>query len=299
MLKTALVISTLFGASVVALAEGTTTSTAPAAPAVANASVATPAAAPADTIWLERLKVTYVAVLDGPPISALDSNYRTDAGTGFRDEGAPLGVRNDISVMYPINKKVTFGPVLRFAFRAVPEGKNALNDPYIKLGTSNILSESGDFTMPAQIRWGFPWSSSSQKKEQVGYAVGRLIPTYAVPNTKFTFNFDAILKANIFKRNTTAPGATGPNDFSMYGSLGGGYQALENVSLNLGYNVGANHEMGQALTTLNNDGTSIQPGLDWDIFKNVTLSPSVYIMTGNRVSSDTTVTELGLTWKLM
>lgn len=287
-----------------ALADGTTTTA-----TVPQTSTAAAPAVTAEPAWYQKLKVTSLTYFDGPPVGALDSHFQTahglarediatGAAPGYLDPSSPVGFREYFSVAMPFGESSKIEPVIPFKIKAYPESANALGDIYFKLANSKYATFGGA-NLYSDLRVYLPTSDGSKAKG-LNLALGtKQNLTYAVPDTKWTLGTIGVAKFSFYE--VAGPRIDGKvkKDIELTLVPNVSYQALANLSIDVGYELDGNHMSGQSLFEYNSDGTYLEPGITWDISSSLSFNPYVDIFTGDRIATDTMLVGAAVTWKLM
>ena len=290
--KTVITLATslIAGSVQAAVSQGSTTASANAAAAQSKASASE--AAPS---LLKRLSASYDATLFGGRITDPLAATMPDS-EGVNDVSSPIYVKNYLSANYKINDNMKIGPVLYWKNYPKNYGKRMgeLQDPYIKLGHSSLISKGG-FNLAADIRAAAPVSVASQTGNLITYLRSKQIASYQLPQSRFSITNTTSVYQYIY--SDTTGGKSLLND--LYEGLSLDYKVSSKITVGVLYEMDAVRSAGTSFWNYTNAGTDLEPNLSWDITPSINFNPFLDIKTGGKIKADTTQVGFNLSVKLL
>ncbi len=253
-------------------------------------STTTPAAA-APSIK-DVLDIKYVNRLDGAAVTNPLSSRVPDLNVGRGSETDLVNLENYLGVAYKAAPDVLLGAVMNFALSPVQNHEFTMKDPYLKASHGKLIN-SGAFNVYADLRLGPGVSTKSRANNQMAFVMSKQNTTYDIPDTRLTVGAITLAKVNLFKGSLL----DGQKDLNLEAFPNVGYKILPNLSAVMGYDMNASHVRSSG--GLVSDGTSLQPGIDWDITPAINFNPYLDIKTGNRIAADTTTMGFWFTARLL
>jgi len=241
---------------------------------------------------VDKLKASYSATFYGPSITNPVGSLQPDSWTG--DGSSPLVLKNKVYLGYKFTKDIALGPVFYWK-NYTREKQFILQDPYVKL-THNKLYTNDKFNIYGELDVSAPVSTQSRNDKLITSVTGRLDPSYQIGSSRFSLYMCAAATANIYAASTPAKTAGKLNRYTFYAGPALNYQIRSNLTAFVLYELNAKYTNANGFE---DDGTDLEPGISWDITKNLNFSPALDIKTGNRISLGTTSFIASLSWKLL
>jgi hypothetical protein len=119
--------------------------------------------------------------------------------------------------------------------------------------------------------------------------------SYAIPNSRWTLGLVTFAQG-VFYGPSRATGAT---RLKYLAEPSVSYQITPTLAANLTYDLLVVNPYNSTLTTMTSPHTLLFPSISWDATKWLSLEPTLYITSGERVSMDTTVFNLTATMTIL
>ncbi len=244
---------------------------------------------------IDKLTISYLNVFYGPSLAKPIARVQPDANTGALDPTSPLLMKNFLGVGYKINDRLTVTPTFYWLYEPVTPHTFTIRDPYVRLSNSKLLTR-GDFNLAADVRVAAPVSDASRDVNRITTIASKQIASYEMG--KLTAG---VVSYGAFHLQTKSQNSAGKGvkNLEFYAGPNVEYKLLPTLSVTLLYELGMSHLQGTSLSSFNNDGTDLEPGLSWDITPSINFSPFLDFKTGQRVAADTTTLGAVFTWKLL
>ncbi len=250
---------------------------------------------------VDKISMSYLGVFYGPAINHL-SSYQP-LSEGGDDLDSPQMLESLLNTGYKLNDKVTAGVGVAFWYRPImgdefrtshqTEGAFVMKDPFLKVSHSKVLSR-GNLNIAGDLRAYVPATEPSRKANLITGLRSTQATNYQIPDSRWSFGADSMIRANIFGSNASATA----KDLVLYFGPHVDFQINPKLSTTLLYEVNGFHKKGESLLSINNGGTDIASGLNWDVSPRVSISPFLNMYpTSLRLSS--TSLNVVLTAKLL
>jgi hypothetical protein len=253
---------------------------------------------------IDKITASYLNVLYGPAIMSpregmgrFRAGYLPDTDSGANNTDSRVFTKNYLSLGYKLSDTLTVGPVAYWAWYPVGAQDYQIRDPYIKLGNSKFLSR-GNLKMTADLRLAAPVAQNSRNNGMITYLMSKQITSYSIPSTRLTAGLTTYALARFHGTGTKGVANEKRNDIEAYAGPSLDYQVASNLTAGVLYEVSAAHTVGQGFN-FNNDGTNLEPNLNWDVTPNVNFNPWLDIAVGKRIAGDTTTFGAALTLKIL
>ncbi len=263
---------------------------------------------------LDKIAVTYVNAFSGPAVTSLGSNFQASKLDGTTDLGSPLLFENTLGATYKLTDHIKVGPTFYWQYKT--GGQNNLlmgGDSYVK-ASHNALITQGTYTMTGEARYYVPITEASRDKRSMGSV--RLIQNqnYDIPNTKWSVGVYTFVQKYFYNQYEAGKGFKGTAPWSLRAYVGPSvtYAITDSVQASLLYEATSrlrfgksvfsgweNPNVGDALSDPRAPSTDIEPSVNWDITKSISLNPYLDIPVSGRVALDTTTINANFIWKLL
>lgn len=253
---------------------------------------------------LKNFSMSLLSIYNGSAIATPFSSLQPDTyGVQKNADGTPtkgpVNLENYLSLSQKLADGITLGAVVPFIIVPVREGDNSIGNPYARLANGKLISQ-GNFNLAADLRLGVPMSNAAQKDNLLTYFRSKQTTTYAIPNTRWTPGLISSARYWMYRDATIADGKGGTVnktiwDFAAIPNID--YQISPSTSANIAYEMDGIVNAGTGWAS---DGTSLSAGVSWDATGWLNINPSLEFATStNRVTANTTVGKLALTFKLL
>jgi hypothetical protein len=239
----------------------------------------------------EVTTLTYSGVYRGAPLGNLGSTLQPKVN-GDLDETSPQSIENLVTAGYKINKDWMIGVLGHFYYfpigNPVGTGQDVqMLDPALIINKSNLftygnLKINGRFTAQA------PLTSADYlvPNELASAMTTTFISTFEVPNTSLTLGIFSYIRGYV----PTSDALDTVRTYKLYVAPNANYQLTQNVALTLWVDlVQASRYGGSGIVNLANDPIDIEPGVNWDITKNISINPIINIYPSNPTLASTSL----------
>ena len=240
---------------------------------------------------IDRLKLSYSTTLITGAVTSPLSSLQPNVDTGEEDPGAPVMMKNYVTFGYKLNGDMAVTGTLYWKHFA-RERQLTFQDPYVKL-THSKLYRKGNFNLYGELKLAPGITTRSSTAGRVMAITPCLIPSYDLPNSKFSLSLVTSAVFGLF----TSDGAG--DDLELYMGPQIDYKIKKNVSLFVLYELDSIKAKGTSLSALHGNFADLEPGVSWDITPRMNLTPLLNISTGNKVALDTTQLLVSFTYKLL
>lgn len=238
------------------------------------ASTSTATSAATGRSIMDQLYLSYFATFHGPNLDNPGSS-RTVKNDGTLDPKSSVNFDGDITAAYLVAPSIGVGPYIPFLASPVRGNGLTLGDVGIKLFDKKTVNSNG-FTLATNIILQAPTSDYSQdRKMQYGIKTTPSI-RYVFPNSRFSTGAFTEAKAYV--------GAKKGKDFKLWAGPWVNYKVSPNFSLNMLYEMEADHFPGKPDFDFTSVLTDLQPGVVWNITPKVLVNPFLQIYTGEKIT---------------
>lgn len=257
---------------------------------------------------LDKIAVTYVNAFTGPAVTSLGSMYQASKLDGTTDTTTPLLFENTLGAIYKLTDHIKIGPTFYWQYK-VGGVDNLLmgGDSYVKV-SHNALITKGAYTLTGEARYYVPITEASRDKRSMGAIRVIQNQNYDIPNTKWSVGVYSFVQKYFYNQYEAGKGFKGTAPWSLRAYVGPSvtYAITDSVQAALLYEATARVRFGKSVFSgwenPNPDGapsTDIEPSVNWDITKSISLNPYLDIPVSGRVALDTTTINANFIWKLL
>jgi hypothetical protein len=233
----------------------------------------------------------YYGIFFGPSIKSPKAYQPSPAGGYNRDY--PLIMRNYLGLSYGLAQDVVITPTAFWTWRPVMGQQLTLQDPFVRLSWGNII-DTEHFNLYADIRTHLGVSSASRKNDlRVGLQNFQALSFVPDPDLNLVLSVYGSIRYNFFGKHGNG------NDLELYLAPHLSYRFLPNLAFTLLYEMQAVHPFGASVGSLENDGTDLEPGIQWDISPTLTINPYINLYPGNKLNLQTSSIGMTVTWNIL
>lgn len=211
----------------------------------------------------------------------------TDMGA---DDSAFVSVDNSLTGGYKLNDKTSVSASLNFMWNATAAEKAGLNpditlnDPSLKISRAKLISQ-GAFSFDIDGRAYLPFGDGTWAKKH------QYLSLRSTQNASYELGRWTLGAATYVRWYGYGPGkeSAGTN-FKVYAGPNVNYQISPTVSAFVLYEMVGLHSQQTSFTNWSNGGTDLEPGVSWDVTKNINLSPYLNMYPGGKFLSLDTMT---------
>ncbi len=225
--------------------------------------------------WRERLNLTLNSSINGPSLGAID-------------EVSSISTQNTFVASYALERG--WGVSTAFNFRYQPATSEAgLLDPWVQLANFQLVNRKG-LSGGAFVRLIAPASPFSQSQNLMGRARIGLGGSYQFPKSRLSAGLFAFTQYHAY---TVDPGPDATR-MLLFAEPSLSFQATPTLSFSLLYDMGVQDFMHAPILRFGGASTGLIPALSWSPLSWLRVEPSLFLDTGNRISWDTTRTNLSI-----
>jgi hypothetical protein len=226
---------------------------------------------------LDNVYASYFGVYHGAPLSDL-GNARTVDSQGKLSKSQSIYFDSELTTAYMVTPDIGVGPVVPFFITPVRGEGLTLGDVGVKAFNKRTYSANGLSVYTNLILQAPTSSYSSQRGMTLGVKTTPNL-RYNVPASRFTFGAWTEAKSYL--------GVTSGKAFKLYAAPYANYRLTSNLSLNLEYEMEADHMVGKPSFDFTSYQTDLEPGVVWNITQHISVNPYLMLFTGNTINSDT------------
>ena len=229
---------------------------------------------PNPSSFMNDLYLSYFAIYHGPNMAKLDSPYSVDA-KGKPNSRQVMNLDSEITAAYMLTPTTGIGPVVPFLLYTALGNGASLGDVGIKAFNKNTV-KTANLSANTNIILQLPTNDYS-KARNMKFAV-KTTPNlrYNIPNSRFTIGSWTEAKAYL--------GVEQAKTFKLWAGPYVNYQLSPNLSLNLGYEIEANHMLHASTFDFTMYQNDFIPGFIYMITPKIILNPYVQIFTGENIT---------------
>jgi hypothetical protein len=231
----------------------------------------------------EKTVLNYFGIFRGGPLNSV-SNSQQPSVNGALTPTNPISVENSITGGYKINKDLMVGVLGHFMYypAGYPSGTGhdlQMLDPALLIQKNNLYKTGG---LTINGRFLFAPALTQGDYLVPNHLAAALTPTiifnYEVANTGLNIGLFTYYRFYI----PNASAASDVRTYKIYAAPTLNYQLAKNLAATLWVDlVQASRYGGTSAFNLANDPIDIEPGINWDITKNISLNPILNIYPSN------------------
>ena len=241
----------------------------------------------------EKVMLNYFGTYRGSSLSHLGDSLTPDA-KGIPDKDTPQHIESVVTAGFRVNKDLMVGIMAHFynyPGAAKPSSNSAgfqMYDPAIAVFQSNLIN-NGPFKLNGRLITYIPLTSVDilQREHQAVAISPTFIATYDVPRTPLTIGIWSYLRAYI----PTADAVANARTYKIYIAPNLNYQLTRTLAATLWVDlVQAARTKGTGFFSgIDNAAVDIEPGISWDVTKNITINPLINIYPGSLTLAATSI----------
>ncbi len=243
---------------------------------------------------MDQVYLSYFGTFNGPGLMNLDNPNALNANGSLTDHKTAFGHINfdsEVTAAYLITPTIGVGPVIPFIFFPTQGYGAILGDLGLKAFSKKFYT-APNLNVYANIIFQVPTSDGS-KLNEMDFAI-KTTPNvrYMIPNSRYTVGAWTEAKAYLGVKDRAKA-------FKLYADPYVNYQLSPAFSLNLGFEMEANHfaNVDKALD-FKMVKSDLQPGFIYMVTPKVFLNPFLQVFTTEKISLDRTALSATLTASL-
>ena len=235
--------------------------------------------------------LNYTNVLYGPSLKN-PSSYQPQTD-GNPDLSRPVYMKNFLSATYGINENWAITGTGYWLYRPVLGQQLILQDPFVRLSDASVFRTKWGMNLYSDARVHFGVTSESRSADFYTGLQNFNYLSYQPDEGRFVFGLRASARYNFFGRRGSG------NDTEFYLAPEANFRMAPKWALTLLYEMGASHLYGDPNDRVGNDGTDLQPGIEWDPTPDIVVNPYVTMLTGGKVNLSSTSVGMFFTWSFL
>lgn len=238
----------------------------------------------------EKLALTYLGTYNGASILNLSNSLQPNVD-GTPDFSSPQSLDSLITVGYKLEKNIMMGIVGRFMYYPIgnPTGTGHTIqglDPALTFSKSNLITQ-GNFNLSAKLNFNLPVSQYDflTPRHLATAFTPAAILNYDIPSTVLSVGLFTFVRGYI-------PTANSPDNvrtYKLYFGPNANFQFSKTLAATLWVDIEFNHNRGTGFFAYDNVPVDIQPGINWDISKNISINPVLNIYPSNMTLAATSL----------
>jgi hypothetical protein len=240
----------------------------------------------------QTISANYFALFYGPGVQGGNFDYQPSPTGGGSDPTRPVTLKNFLGVSYNLTDKLAITPTAYWTYQPAAIGSPfVMRDPFIRFSDSSVFFADG-LNLYSDVRVHMPVTSYSRSLDlRSGFQTVHAL-NYMFPESRFSAGLYGSARYNVF-----GPQGVG-NDVELYLGPNVSYQLTPALAITTLYEMNAAHVYGSS-GSLVSDGTDLQPGVSWDITKEVNFNPYLNFNTGGNLGLAETSVGAMLSVKLL
>ncbi len=233
---------------------------------------------------VEKAALSYFGIYRGGGLNDL-GNSANPTVSGNPDPTSPQGIENLITTGYKLDQNRMIGVITHFSYYPFlsPQGSDRrfqMLDPILMLSQANIINKKG-FKLSTRLNIFLPLSKDDILLQQnLAAAISpTLILNYDVPGSSLSLGIYSYLRGYIPTQNS----AVNALSYKIYVAPNASYQISKTVAATLWVDViqAVRTQNTGFISGIQNTPVDIEPGINWDITKNISINPIINIYPGN------------------
>jgi hypothetical protein len=234
----------------------------------------------------------YFGLYKGSPLNDI-TNPRQPMSSGDVDPSGPQSVESLLTLGYKITPDWVVGVVGHFLYfpvgKPVGTGQNIqMLDPMLLIQKNNLVN-SGGFRLNGKLTVYLPLSSGDTlQSNKLATAISpTLMASYDVPNTQLTLAAFGYLRGYV----PTGGSSDDALIYRLYFAPNLSYQLSKSVAATLWVDLlsASRYRGSHFLLGMGTDTVDVQPGMSWDITKNININPVLNIYPSNPTLASTSI----------
>jgi hypothetical protein len=235
--------------------------------------------------------MNYTNILYGPSLGDTSSYQPTSEGNA--DPDRPVFMKNFLSASYGFAEKWAVTGTAYWWHRPVLGQEFTMQDPFIRVSNASVYS----------TRWGLNFYSDFRVHPGITDAsreADRLFGVQSFNYVSYQPNYGRFLAAIRASARYNQYGRHGVGtDAEFYLAPEMNYRINRKLAVTLLYEMGSSHQFGDDATYFTNDGTDLEPGIEWNPTPSIVVNPYLTILTGGKVSLASTSFGMFFTWNFL
>ncbi|MDR3607012.1 MAG: hypothetical protein P4M08_06485 [Oligoflexia bacterium] len=239
-----------------------------------------------DYLNLDRFYVSYFGTYHGSDLSQIGKPYQADQnGNKSRN---PMDFDSELTTAYMVTPDIGVGPYMQF--HITPVMGQGVGVDYLGVKTFDKKTIAVDhFTMYSNLILEAPTNTYDINRGVFGAVKTTPFVRYDFPRSRFSVGSWSELK--------DYAGAGSGKMYKVYVDPYVNYQLTSGISLNLSYEMEADHFHGTSGLSLYE--SDFQPGVLFNVTKKILVNPYLQFFTNNRLTADTTAVGAVITARVL
>lgn len=235
--------------------------------------------------------MNYTNIFYGPSVQNPTSYQPQSDGTP--DPTRPIFMKNFLSAAYAISDPMAITATAYWWYRPVLGQSLTMQDPFIRVSYASIVHTQWGLDLYSDLRVHAGVTPDSRAANFLTGFQNFSYLTYQPNNWRFIAALRASARYNVY--GTDGYGT----DEEYYLAPEVNFRIHPKFALTLLYEMGASHQHGDKPSYITNDGTDLEPGLEWDPTPDVVVNPYLTLLTGGNVGWKSTSVGMFFTWSFL
>jgi hypothetical protein len=240
----------------------------------------------------EKVALTYFGIYRGASVSDPGSSLQPGVN-GAPDPTSPLSIESYVTTGYKFDKDWMAGVTTHFFYfpvgSPVGTGQNIqMRDPSLVVSRANLV-DSGGLKIKGLFYAALPLTSADflLPRSYLTSFSPTIIATYDVPKTKLSLGVYSYLTAYIPSASTP----DGTRAYKLYAAPFASYPMVKNVQATLWVDLVQVTRNGGTgfISGMNNDLMDLEPGINWDVNRYLSVNPILNIYPSNLTLASTSI----------
>lgn len=232
--------------------------------------------------------MNYTNILYGPSIGESSSYQPTREG--LPDKSRPVFMKNFLSASFGFAEQWAVTATAYWWHRPVLGQEFTVQDPFIRVSNSSLLSTDWGLNLYSDLRLHPGVTDASRQADQIFGVQSFNYVSYEPGWGGLLTALRASARYNVHGRQGTG------TDAEFYLAPEVNYRFNDQLAFTLLYEMGASHEFGDDATYFTNDGTDLEPGVEWNPTPDIVVNPYVTLHTGGKITLASTSVGMFFTW---
>jgi hypothetical protein len=219
--------------------------------------------------------MNYTNIFYGPSVQS-PSSYQPQSD-GTPDTTRPIFMKNFLSAAYNLSDPVAITATAYWWYRPVLGQQLSMQDPFARISHASIINTSWGLNLYSDLRVHAGVTPDSRAANMLTGFQNFSYLTYQPGNGRLIMALRASARYNVY-----GSGGYG-TDEEYYLAPELNYRVHSKLALTMLYEMGSSHQHGDAPGYITNDGTDLEPGVEWDPTPDIVVNPYLTLLTGGSI----------------
>ena len=230
-------------------------------------------------------------ILYGPSIKNPSSFIPTSSGDP--DLMRPIFMKNFLSASYGIDQNWAITATAYWWYRPVLGQSLTMQDPFVRVSDASVFHTKWGMNLYSDVRVHMGVTAPARAANYITGFQNFNYLTFQPDNGRFIFALRASERYNVFAKKGYG------TDAEFYLAPEVNYRVSAKFAATLLYEMGADHQYGDRMSYYTNDGTDLEPGIEWDPTPDIVVNPYLTVLTGGKVNLASTSVGMFFSWSFL